>query len=205
VIYDSTVKPLPPDRLTRAFVRILVALPALLLAAAWLVDRLDRDHPGLRARFVIGSIVGVAAAACGLLWHLQRRRFAGAVLTTAVIVGVERRTQADGGVSWHPSLRFTLASGQVVTVATPAGAFPLGLRAGREVRIRYLPDDYQIVEIRSRWPLVFVLSVLALFLLAGGMMWRHPTAGRVFIAPFPGRLPNPAAGGTGEPNREERR
>ena len=129
-----------------------------ILALALFVKEADHFVPGLEGKFTLGFLSILFPLVVFLLLRLRRKYLGNAVDTYGTITNVERR-ENGGGVSWHPTLRFELPDGEVVTVTMESGAFPLGLKVGRKVKVRYNPQNYRHVEIAMPYHL-FLIGIL---------------------------------------------
>jgi hypothetical protein len=128
------------------------------------------------------GVVGGILAAVGVLILLiagflivrTRRFLARSVATQGMVIAYARSSGSEGGSTYRPVVRFTLADGRVSQFADGLATNPPSYAVGAAVPVRYDPFDPEQARIDSRMRLWLVPSILvavgALLLAIGAVM-----------------------------------
>ena len=125
---------------------------------------------------ILFPLIGIGLLAAGVLAVIrQRRRFAGALSATGVVLDLQREVVNPGRPGIYcPLVRFTTTSGQVVEFLSDYGSQPAMHKVGQSVAVRYDPQAPEKAEIDSplaRWLVPGIMLVMGLgFIVLGCML-----------------------------------
>jgi Protein of unknown function (DUF3592) len=92
--------------------------------------------------------LGVVILVIGVVLVADTARFvAGAERVTGEVIDLSRDEDDEGGVTFHPVVRFTTADGRTVEFVSPSGSSPPSHSEGDRVEVLYDPDDPQDAQL----------------------------------------------------------
>ena len=138
----------------------------------------EKQRGSLRKAAPFFILVGLAML--GLTVHLAKvtaRLEASGLRSSGTVVGLDRRSDSDGGSTYHAIVRFTDASGASVRFTDAVGTNPPHLKSGDIVTVLYLAGDAQQSAAVDRgiwnWVAPGAVGAFGLIFLAAGVGARR--------------------------------